>query len=360
MRKIKKLRINPNFINIGKQICLYTMIASTLLSCSKPENKANTPSTSQVQQEEENKNVNTENTNNIESRDYIENPRVAVIDISRDNISDKEVSISNSNFEFSDELRNKFNNTINSFNDDCSFYVVNLKDGMSFGYNIDKSYATASTIKAAFCLYCFKQMDMGNGSLDELKLYEERFRRDGSSVLKSRPSGVNYSLKDLFYYTINYSDNVAYNMIHDRFYRDFYNTFLGELGCSELYLRNGAKWGKINARSMALIWQEIYRYKDENENGKYLFDLLTNAKYNYISEGITKYPSAHKSGWTPRETHDTGIVFADDDYIVIILNNNGKGNAKSQLVRICSCIENGIDEYSIYKNNTKSNKQLKK
>ena len=360
MKKINNLKINPNFINICKHICLCTAIASTLLSCSKPKNKVSKPNTSQVQQIEASDNNDIEAINNMDSKDYINNPRVVSIDITKDSISDKEISISNSEFEFSDELRNKFNNIINNFNDDCSFYVVNIKDGMSFGYNIDKSYATASTIKAAFSLYCFKQMDMGNGSLEELKLYEERFRRDGSSILKNRPSGVNYSLKDLFYYTINYSDNVAYNMIHDRFYRNSYNTFLGELGCSELYLKDGAKWGKINARSMALIWQEIYRYKDENENGKYLFELLTNAKYNYISEGITKYPSAHKSGWTPSETHDSGIVFADDDYIVITLNNNGHGDAKSQLVKICSCIEQGIDEYSIYKNNIKQNKQLKK
>jgi len=135
--------------------------------------------------------------------------------------------------------------------------------------------------------------------------------------------------------------------------------FLKELGCNNLYLNNGAKWGKIDARSMALIWQEIYKYKDESENGKYLFELLTNADYNYIQEGMEKYQSAHKSGWTPRETHDSGIVFANDDYIVVTLNNNnGNYSAKSQLLKISGCIEKVINEYELYKQETKNKKNF--
>ena len=110
---------------------------------------------------------------------------------------------------------------------------------------------------------------------------------------------------------------------------------------------------------MALIWQEIYKYKDETPNGKYLFELLTNAEYNYIREGMEKYESAHKSGWTPRETHDSGIVFAQDDYIVVILNNNnGNYTAKSQLIKLSGCIEKVIDEYTLYIENTKHRQKI--
>lgn len=277
-----------------------------------------------------------------------------IININEYEFSNSGVSVYNTDFRISDELTSKINNAIKSFGGDCSFLVINLNDGMSFGYNVDKTYKTASTIKAAFSLYAFKEMDKGNGSLDELKTYEEKFRRDGSGKLQHRESGVDYTLKDLFYYTINYSDNVAYYMVHDRFYNDSYNDFLKELGCSELYLNYGAKWGKINARSMAIIWQEIYKYKDETENGKYLFELFTNAEYNYMQQGMDNLKSAHKSGWTPTEVHDSGIIFANDDYIFITLNNNnGNYSGKNQLLKISSCIEEVINEYDIYKNNQK-------
>ena len=294
----------------------------------------------------------------IENTDV--NTEVANLDIASIELRSDKVSTYNTDFEISSSLQEKINGYINGFGADCSFLAINLKDGMSFGYNIDATYQTASTIKAPFALYSFKEMDKGNGSQEELKVYEVKFRRDGSGVLKNKESGTSYSLKDLFYYTINYSDNVAYYMVHDRFYSENYNTFLKGLGCKQLYLYSGSKWSFIDARSMALIWQEIYKYKDETEYGKHLFDLLTNAEYNYMKEGMEKYNSAHKSGWTPRETHDSGIVFADDDYIVVTLNNNnGNYSAKSQLLNICGCIEEVIDEYTLYKEQNKDKTLVK-
>ena len=276
-----------------------------------------------------------------------QNIEVEIDDIA---LSNKGVSVYNSDFEISDKLQTKINNYIKKFNGDSSFIAINLKDGMSFGYNIDKSYQTASTIKVAFALFCFKEIENGNGSFQETKVYESRFKRDGSGILKDKKVGTSYTIKDLIYYTLNYSDNIAYYMIHDRFYSDKYNDFLKELGCNQLYLKNGAKWGYIDARSMALVWQEIYKYKDESEYGKILFDILTNAEYNYMEQGMDKYESAHKSGWTQRETHDSGIVFANDDYIVVTLqNNNGNYSAKQQLINVCGCIEDVIEEYDIYK-----------
>ncbi|MBR6689771.1 MAG: serine hydrolase [Bacilli bacterium] len=352
MKKINEIYINKNkFKKNIKFICMGIALGISLLLPVKLKNSNKTI----------NSNISSSKVQDAEVHEY---PKVndkleevTEVNIKDDMFSNEEISINNSNFIISERLINEMKKHIKNFGGDCSFLVVNLNDGMSFGYNVDKAYSTASTIKVAFSLYSFKEMDKGNGSLEEQKLYEARFKRDGSGVLKNKSTGTNYSLKDLFYYTIHYSDNVAYYMVHDRFYDATYNDFLKELGCNNLYLNNGAKWGKIDARSMALIWQEIYKYKDESENGKYLFELLTNADYNYIQEGMEKYQSAHKSGWTPRETHDSGIVFANDDYIVVTLNNNnGNYSAKSQLLKTSGFIEKVISEYELYKQETK-NKQ---
>ncbi len=355
--------ININYINkdkllgISKKI-LMSLTISGMIATTGCQN-CNTPSQDNIP----NENSTTQDIINSYTLDNdmviketlpIEEPKT-IININELEFSDSEVSTDNTEFKLSDELTQKINNAINNYGGYCSFIAINLNDGMSFGYNVDKTYKTASTIKAPFSLYAFQEMDKGNGSLDELKTYEERFRRDGSGILKSKKSGTDYTLKDLFYYTINYSDNVAYYMVHDRFYNDSYNDFLKELGCSQLYLNNGAKWGQINARSMAIIWQEIYKYKDETENGKHLFELFTNADYNYIKEGMKKYKSGHKSGWTPTEIHDCAIVFAEDDYIVVILNNNnGNYSGKSQLLKISGCIEEVINEYTNYKKDNKA------
>lgn len=352
--------VNINYINkdkllgLGKKF-LMTLAISGMISTTGCQNY-NNPSQNDIPNED----LITQDINNsyilesdviIKETLPIEEPKT-IININELQFSDSEVSMDNTEFKLSDDLTQKINTTIKNYGGDCSFIAINLNDGMSFGYNVDKTYKTASTIKAPVSLYAFQEMDKGNGTLDELKTYEEKFRRDGSGILKNKKSGTKYTLKDLFYYTINYSDNVAYYMIHDRFYSNGYNEFLEELGCSQLYLNNGAKWGRINARSMAIIWQEIYKYKDETENGKHLFELFTNADYNYIKEGMDEYDSAHKSGWTPTEVHDSSIVFAEDDYIVVILNNNnGNYYGKNQLLKISSYIEEGINEYTIYKKN---------
>lgn len=356
MNKIKFNSINENKIQkikLGMKIVLAVASAGAVALIPACATAANQPGSSEI------------STSQIEFIDDKENSEIEAqveqkveektlnIDIKSLEFSKQKVSVCNSEFQISKELEQEINNNIYNYGGDCSFIAINLNDGMAFGYNVDKAYQTASTIKVAVSLYGFKQMDSGNGSLEELKVYEERFRRDGSGVLKNQKSGTKHSLKDLFYYTINYSDNVAYYMIHDRFHNGGYNEYLKKLGCNNLYLNIGARWGFIDARSMALVWQEIYKYKDETEYGKYFFELLTNAEYNYMEQGMDHYESAHKSGWTPRETHDSGIVFAKDDYIVVTLNNaNGNYSAKGQLLKISNCIEKVIDEYTLYKEHT--------
>lgn len=374
---MKKLKINKDFFGRTKIVLVTAVLGMTMLTSCRNEDKKSgfeiittTTITTTTENQTTTTIENQSNTTNSTTGSTITNPTTnppvepniplqTEIEIKDAVFSKSEVTVYNSDFEISEELEQKINNNIKNFGGDCSFIAINLKDGMSFGYNVDKKYPTASTIKAPFALYCCKQMDAGNGSLKEMKLYEEKFRRGGSGVLKDRKSGVEYSIEDLLYFTINYSDNVAYYMIHDRFYDNSYNEFLKDLGCNNLYLNNGARWGKIDARSMALVWQEIYRYKDESPNGKYLFELLTNAKYNYIKEGMDNYDSAHKSGWTPTETHDSGIVFAEDDYIVVILNNNNGNYApKSQLIKLSGNIEDVIEEYTLYKKQDKENQKV--
>lgn len=354
---IKINHINKDkLLNLGKNTLLTFTISGMILTTGC-QNTLITPNTEIIEPNSCTPiNINEKN---IEPTKPIEEPKT-IININEYNFSNTEVSVCNSDFKISDDLTNKINKYIQNFGGECSFLVINLDDGMAFGYNVDKTFKTASTIKAPFSLYAFKEMDKGNGNLDELKTYKEKFRRDGSGVLKDEKSGVDYTLRDLFFYTIHYSDNVAYYMVHDRFYSDEYNNFLKELGCSQLYLYNGAKWGRINARSMAIIWQEIYKYKDETDNGQHLFELFTNADYNYMTQGMTKLKSAHKSGWTPTEVHDSGIIFAEDDYIAITLNNNINYNGKKQLIKMSGCIEEVINEYTIYKENNKQKVYQKK
>ncbi|MEG2289187.1 MAG: serine hydrolase [Clostridium sp.] len=262
------------------------------------------------------------------------------------------INIQNSKFAISDELLAEINNVINGYEGKSSFYVVSMEDNMSFGYNPDVAFETASTIKAPFALYCFKEIAKGNASLDEEKIYEERFYRDGSGVLQYEPIGGVYTLKELLFYTINCSDNIAYYMIHDRFWDEGYNNMLRNLGCEQYYLPNGSKWGWASARSAALIWQEIYKFSKESTEGAIYFDMLLNAQYSYIKPGVPQYKSAHKSGWTELLCHDTGIVFAEKPYIIAVMTDNeGAWSGSEQIRRLTACSDKVMKEYGLWLKN---------
>lgn len=280
-------------------------------------------------------------------------------DISQDLYEDNKICVENSTFEISEDLLNNINNVIDGYGGACSFYVVDMETNMTFGYNPTAVFPTASTVKAPFVLYAFKEIANGNGTLDETKVYESRFWREGSGIMQYEPTGGTYTIEQLIYNTINWSDNVAYSMVHDRFWSDRYNDMLEELGCSQYYLLNGAMWGYADAKSEALIWQEIYKYSQECEGGKIYFDMLLKALYSYIKPGVPQYESAHKSGWTESQCHDGGIIFGNRKYIITVLtDNSGNWSGAYQIQLLTSYANEVIDEYNEFLKDEKIHEKI--
>lgn len=275
-------------------------------------------------------------------------------DISKDKFRKDEICVNNSNYRIPQELLEEFYNLIVSYGASCSFYAMNLQDQMSIGYNPDKEYETASTIKAPYVLYCFKEMEKGNGALGEKKLYENRLYTYGSGELQFQPFGGSYTLEDLIYYTIVYSDNIGYNMLNDRFGIEGYNKMLKELKCDEYYRDNASLWGKANARSAALIWQEIYNFSQRSELGAKYMNLLQIAFYSYIQPGVPQYKTAHKSGWIDEQCHDTGIVFSEHPYIITVMVETGGSWASEYQIQV---ITNKVNEVMENYNNWKSDER---
>lgn len=294
-----------------------------------------------------------------ESKKHIETEE-AFPDIRYDEYDASKVCVRNSDFQISEDLLNNINYAIDGYGGMCSFYVVDIETNMTFGYNPTAVFPTASTVKAPFCLYALKEIENGNGSLEEVKVYESRFMRGGSGVMQFETTGTVYTMEQLIFNTINWSDNIAYSMVHHRFWSDRYNNMLEDLGCDQFYLRNGAMWGYADAKSMALIWKEIYKYSQESEVGRVYFDMLINALYSYIQPGVPEYKSAHKSGWTESQCHDGGIVFGKRKYIITTLtDNSGNWSGAYQIQLLTSYADQVIDEYDDYLNNKNKDENKK-
>lgn len=259
------------------------------------------------------------------------------------------VTVTDSEFEISAELLKKININTSGFGAGLSFYIVNLTDGMTVGYNVDKSFETASSIKAPYALYIYRQI--ANGSIDpnmEITYTAQHFN-SGTGIVKKSPFGTKYKVADLLYISLNYSDNIAHIMLHKTFGATGYNDLLKSLKAEKLYLTAANPWGYTNARSAALVWQDIYQFSFENEVGIELFNILENNKYNYFKEVRPDLASASKTGFAYTSVIENGIVFDHTPYVAIAMaSKNGNWGAYNEVLKLIGFMDEIMQEYYTY------------
>ena len=300
-------------------ICLITIIVCT---------SYNDNHNSYAISEKTTKITNTHNDSIFDVADYI-GEEFTPIDINSKNYNEG-ISILDSNFQISSKLLNTINEEIANYGAPTSFYILSLKDGMTIGYNVDKYFETASSIKAPYSFYIYKEI--ANGNIDKNKT-------------------LTYTESDK--YSLQESDNVAHNMLHKEFGVSGYNEMLKNLGTKYLYLTPNNIWSYTSCRSSALIWQEIYKFSYESPEGINFMNILANGKYNYFKEIIPNKLSASKTGFASKDVIETGIVFDKEyPYIAIaIANKGGKIGAYTEVLKLINYINDIMNEYVKYNHN---------
>ncbi len=276
---------------------------------------------------------------------------VNTIDINAKKYTTNAITITDSDFRISDDLSRKIYNTIQSYGIANSFYIVSLDDGMTVGYNVDRGYETASSIKAPFALWVYEEIAKGNIDPNQKITYEQKHYSSGTGVVKNAPFGTEFTVRDLVYYSLSESDNSAHIMLHKTFGVNGYNEMLRNLGAKQLYLTVANPWGYTTPRSSALVWQEIYNFSIKEEEGVTFLNILCNGKYNYYKEIMPDIPSASKAGFAYKDVIETGIVFGDHPYIAIaVANKGGNIGAYTQVLKLIGHMNDIMVEYDEYLN----------
>lgn len=262
------------------------------------------------------------------------------------------LQILHTDFKPSKELESEILELIDNYGTTCSLYMVNLEDYATFGYNSDTYIPTASTIKCPFAYYCYKEVEKGTHSFDDTLLYRSGYYSNGTGVLKDNGSGTYYTVKDLLYYMIHYSDNVAFLMLQDYFGYEGYNKMMSDYGF-KTFLDDSVKWGKLSSHALGYIWTEIYKYKDQSEEGAILYDTLVNAGSNFLIWPFTEagydYKIAHKSGWASPGYHDSGIVLSEHPFVIVVMTESeGETRDSSFFYNIVLKLNQLHDEYLEY------------
>ncbi len=256
------------------------------------------------------------------------------------------ISVNNSSYQLPKALEQEIWDTMNEYKFVTGFYVIDLETRMSVGLNVDKEFSAASTVKTGYALYLAKALSEGLFSLDDILEYKEHHYCTGSGSTQYSEYGTLFTLKALFYRMIYNSDNVAYYMLSEYTGIDGYNELLASLGCHNS-LTKKSRWCDFTPRELALIWSEIYDFKDTCEEGALLWKYLTTNLYNEFQVAMPEYSgSAHKSGWNHYGYHESGIVLAKRNYICVVMTETGfKNDCLHRTIRNLDRVMNDYDAW---------------
>jgi beta-lactamase class A len=225
------------------------------------------------------------------------------------------------NAEKLDTLEEDVGNYIKNFKGQYGVYYYNLETGEEFGINDEDEYTYASTIKIPINLYLYDRIVSGSVDPDKTLTYLKEDDEGGTGTIRYQKFGAKYSIRELSEYSIEYSDNVAANMLIRH---------LGEQNIKD-YMRQVGGQVVDNARDvssprdMGLYMRLVYNfYKSDETLGHELMDSFLNTEFNDRLPALLP-PSvkvAHKIGTQLHVINDVGIVFADRPYVISVMSKD--------------------------------------
>lgn len=254
-------------------------------------------------------------------------------------------------------LEETIQQTIGDVADSVSVTYLRVNDASDgFAINGDVSHISASMIKLIILADLFEQANQGIVSLDDtLELTEDDIVA-GSGVLQGAAIGSTYTLRELAFYMITESDNIAANMLIDTLGMDNINAEAANLGLTQTSLQR--RMMDTDAQAAGLE-----NYMSSNDAATILQMIasgtLVNAEYSEIAADMLKQQTvdsglasgvinaggtdavvAHKTGELVNVEHDGGIIYlpsADNSYVLVVMTEGiGNGDAMSLIQAISS------------------------
>lgn len=217
------------------------------------------------------------------------------------------------------------------------FYFKNLITEEVISYNENEKMLAASLIKLTVLGETFNQIECEKIKNDEIFITRQEDKVPSCGALNYMDENLQITLKDLYTLMIILSDNYATNLLIDRCEIRNINNFIKENNLKNTILNRkmfdsiGASKGLENytsAKDMGLLLEKIYNKKLVSKKASAeMLDILKNQRLNskipfFLSSGNNKTIIAHKTGEDTNITHDVGIVFAKQPFIICFLGND--------------------------------------
>lgn len=204
-------------------------------------------------------------------------------------------------------------------NEKVAYYYEDINKGIILSFNADTTFYAASTIKILAVLYLFNQKE----DLEKTIKIEPNDIKQGCGRIKFETLPKEYSLKELIYYCLKYSDNTAYLKLVN---------YIGKEKLQDFGLKIGAKhplegkdsFGITTCQDMKIFWEHLVPYIKED---KELQEILENPEYQIINWTKRNGKFLRKYGSFDIAYHECGIVIEEHPFYLMVLTQ--KSNSKS-------------------------------
>ena len=216
------------------------------------------------------------------------------------------------------------------------FYYKNLVTGDVISYHEDDAYLAASVIKLYVMAEAVRQCKEGIISKDDLISIDKSKCVPSCGALTYMHDGLKVTIQDLYTLMIILSDNSATNFLIDILGEEEINACIQNLGYEKTQLNRKMYDAEKSARGiqnyvcpaeLADFLERLYKgeifdaecsehmlsvMKDQRLNGKIPF---------YIHTIPGRGSIAHKTGEDTGITHDVGIVYSKQPFVLVFLGN---------------------------------------
>lgn len=233
---------------------------------------------------------------------------------------------------------------IETFPGTVGLVFYDMKRDEKIEINSDDVFEAASLVKVPIMLDIYLKVSRGELKMEDKIELIDTVKTGGAGILKDKPSGTFWTVKDLVSLMISKSDNTATDMLIDLAGMENVENTVKAMGLKRTTLRRKiydfaqVDMGRDNVTSpedMFLLFYNLYNSKDIQE--VYRKEMLDILKSQENRKMIPKYlPSesmcAHKTGGLTGIVHDCSIVYpsARQPYILVLMGKNVTDTEKAE------------------------------
>lgn len=216
------------------------------------------------------------------------------------------------------------------------FYYKNLATGEVITYHEDEAFMAASVIKLYVMAEAVRQCKEGILSKDDIIRVDKAKCVPSCGALTYMHDGLEVTIQDLYTLMIILSDNSATNFLIDILGEDAINTCIHSLGCEKTQLNRKMYDEEKSQRGiqnyvcpleLGMFLENLYHGNIfDADSSEHMLSVMKNQRLNgkipfHIHTIPGHGPIAHKTGEDTEITHDVGIVYAKQPFVLVFLGN---------------------------------------